>query len=306
MNENHKLGRLQIWVLAARPKTLPAAIVPVAMGTAMAYGDNVFHLPSALLAMLCGLLIQVITNLVNDYADFKKGTDDHERIGPMRVTQAGLVTPSQMKRAIGITLVLIFLTCIYLVYRGGWPAVAIGSLSIISGFLYTAGPFPLGYLGLGDIFVLIFFGPVAVAGTYYVQALTVNWVVISAGLGPGLISVAILAVNNLRDIDGDRKAGKKTLAVRFGKDFAMKEYFYSLLFAALIPVMIYFITGQDKYKFASLAALTLLFVPGVLRTVFSNTGGPALNNALAQTGKLLLIYGILFSAGWIVSSGGTA
>jgi 1,4-dihydroxy-2-naphthoate octaprenyltransferase len=240
---------------------------------------------------------------VNDYADFKKGTDDPDRIGPLRVTQAGLVTAVQMKRAIWITITTTMLSCVYLVMRGGWPVVAIGALSIVSGVLYTAGPYPLGYLGLGDIFVLIFFGPVATAGTYYVQALTVNWVVILMGLGPGLISVAILAVNNLRDIDGDSKSGKKTLAVRFGKSFAMKEYYYSLLTAALIPAAACIVTGRNKL--ASLAGLMLLFTPGVLRTVFSSSDGPALNMALAQTGKLLLIYGILFSAGWIASAGGT-
>jgi 1,4-dihydroxy-2-naphthoate octaprenyltransferase len=289
---------MKTWILAARPKTLPAAIVPVVMGTAMAYGDGRHHFLSALTALLCAVLIQVATNLVNDYADFKKGTDDCERIGPVRVTQAGMVTPSQMKRAIWLTFSVTVLISFYLVYRGGWPIVIIGVFSIISGILYTAGPFPLGYVGLGDIFVLIFFGPVALAGTYYVQALTVNWLVILAGLGPGLLSTAILTVNNLRDIDGDNKAGKKTLAVRFGRGFAMREYFYSVLAASLVPLVIVFISGE--HQLILLAVLTLFFAPGVLITVFSKTDGPSLNNALAQTGKLLLIYGILFSIGWLL------
>lgn len=295
---NEDIGKIKTWVLAGRPKTLPAALVPVIMGTAMAYGDGVCHIPSALAALLGALLIQIGTNFVNDYADFKKGTDTGERIGPLRVTQAGLVTPTQMKRAIALVFFLTILAGLYLVYRGGWPVVIIGLLSITSGALYTAGPFPLGYLGLGDIFVLIFFGPVALAGTYYVQALTINWIVILAGLAPGLISVAILTVNNLRDIDGDTKAGKKTLAVRFGRNFAKNEYLYSILLACLIPVIIFIITGQ--YKFATLATLTLFFAPKPLKAVFSQTGGPALNNALADTGKLLLIYGILFSIGWVL------
>ncbi|MCP4229209.1 MAG: 1,4-dihydroxy-2-naphthoate octaprenyltransferase, partial [bacterium] len=177
------------------------------------------------------LLIQVATNFVNDYADFKKGTDDNTRIGPLRVTQAGLVTPTQMKRAIGTVFFITTLIGLYLVYRGGWPVVVIGLLSMISGALYTAGPYPLGYHGLGDIFVLIFFGPVALAGTYYVQALSVDWVIITAGFAPGFLSAAILTVNNLRDMEGDKKSGKKTLAVRFGRNFAMNEYFYSLLAA---------------------------------------------------------------------------
>lgn len=295
---NEDIGKIKTWVLAGRPKTLPAAVVPVIMGTAMAYGDGVYHIPAALAALLGALLIQIGTNFVNDYADFKKGTDTGDRIGPLRVTQAGLVTPTQMKFAIWLVFFLTLLAGLYLVYRGGWPVVIIGVLSIVSGALYTAGPYPLGYLGLGDIFVLIFFGPVALAGTYYVQALTINWIAILAGLAPGLLSVAILTVNNLRDIEGDTKAGKKTLAVRFGRNFAKNEYFYSILLAGLIPVMIFFITGQ--HKFALLATLTLFFTPKPLKAIFSQTDGPSLNNALAGTGKLLLIYGILFSIGWVV------
>jgi 1,4-dihydroxy-2-naphthoate octaprenyltransferase len=293
---------MKVWVLASRPKTLPAALAPVVMGTAMAFGDRVFHPLSAVLALVCALLIQVATNFVNDYADFKKGTDDPDRIGPLRVTQAGLVTPERMIRAIWITFGMAVLLSLYLVYRGGWIIIVIGVLSIASGILYTEGPYPLGYHGLGDIFVLIFFGPVAVAGAYYVQALTINWMVILAGFGSGLISVGILIVNNIRDVEGDRKAGKKTLAVRFGLGFARKEYFCCLLFSALAPVVIYLITG--RYVWASLAVLTLVFSPGLLKNVFSSADGPTLNKALARTGKLLLIYGFLFSAGWIISARG--
>jgi 1,4-dihydroxy-2-naphthoate octaprenyltransferase len=292
---------MKTWVIASRPKTLPAALVPVVIGGIMAYGDGVFHGLSVFIALLCALLIQVATNFVNDYADFKKGTDDSERIGPLRVTQAGLVTPAQMKRAIYFTFIITILLSLYLVYRGGWPIVVIGVLSILSGIMYTAGPYSLGYLGLGDLFVLIFFGPVAVAGTYYVQALSVNWIVILAGFGPGFISVAILTVNNLRDIHGDRKSGKKTLAVRFGASFAMKEYYYCLLMAAIIPVIVFLVSGS--YKYLSLTLALLFFIPGVLKVIHSQMDGPSLNNALAFTGKLLLIYGILFSLGWLISSG---
>lgn len=288
------------WLIASRPKTLPAAVAPVIIGTAMAYGDGVQHYPSALVAMVCALLIQVATNFVNDYADFKKGTDDPNRIGPLRVTQAGLVTPKQMKKAIWAVFSLTVLISLYLVFRGGWPIVIIGVLSIVSSILYTEGPYPLGYVGLGDVFVLIFFGPVAVAGTYYVQALTINWIVILAGLAPGLFSVAILTVNNLRDADGDKTAGKKTLAVRWGKRFAMYEYYLSIVTACLIPVVIHVTTG--RYNYAPLAVLTLFFAGGSLRAVFSKTDGPSLNNALGGTGKLLLIYGLLFSIGWIISA----
>lgn len=296
----NSIGKIKTWILAGRPKTLPASILPVLMGTAMAYSNGVHHFLSAFLALLAALLIQIGTNLVNDYADFKKGTDDEDRIGPMRVTQAGLVTPVQMRWAIGIIFSAAVLVSLYLVYRGGWPIIIIGIFCILSGIFYTAGPYPLGYLGLGDIFVLIFFGPVALAGTYYVQALTIDWVIIFAGFGPGFLSVAILTVNNLRDIEGDRKAGKKTLAVRFGRNFAVNEYFYSLLLACFIPVFILITTR--RYSLATLAVLTLFFSTKPLKTVFSKTDGPSLNNALADTGKLLLIYGILFSIGCIFSS----
>ena len=293
--------KMRTWILASRPKTLPAAAAPVIIGTAMAYGDGVHHFPAAAAALVGALLLQVLANLVNDYADFKKGTDDPDRIGPLRVTQAGLVTPKQMKGAIGLTIGLTLVLGLYLVYRGGWPIALIGLLSIVSGVLYTAGPYPLGYLGLGDFFVLVFFGPVAVGGTYYVQALSINWVIILAGLAPGLFSVGILTVNNLRDIENDRKAGKKTLAVRFGKAFAMNEYFYCILSASLLPVAIDLVTGLHRWS--CLGVLTLFFTPGVFRAVYSRSDGPSLNNALAATGKLLLIYGILFSLGWVLSAG---
>ncbi len=294
------MSRIQIWILASRPKTLPAASVPVIMGTAMAYGDRVHYFPAAAVALACALLIQIIANFVNDYADFKKGTDDHTRIGPLRVTQAGLVTPREMKIAIFLAIFITLLLGLYLVLRGGIPVVLMGVLSILSGIIYTAGPFPLGYIGLADIFVLIFFGPVAAAGTYYVQALSIHPWVIAAGFAPGLFSVAILTVNNLRDLENDKNHNKKTLAVRFGKNFAMYEYAFSFFLACLIPIAIYFISG--KYKWASISTLTLFLSPIVLKPVFSETNGLILNKTLANTGKLLIIYGVLYSIGWILSS----
>lgn len=295
--------RMKTWWMGARPRTLPAAIAPVLMGTAMAYGNGVHHFLAAGVALVCAVLIQVGTNFVNDYSDFKKGADTAERVGPVRVMQAGLVTRGQMKGAIVLVFGMTLLISVYLVIRGGWVVVLIGILSIISGIGYTAGPVPYGYMGLGDIFVLIFFGPVAVAGTYYVQALVVDWVVILSGFAPGFISVAILTVNNLRDIEGDSRSGKKTLAVRFGPVFAMVEYFYSFVMAALIPVVIVVITG--KYRWIIGAALILFFIPGALRvvfTVFNKNDGPSLNGVLGITGKLLLLYSLLFSVGWVLSA----
>lgn len=289
---------LGVWLLAARPKTLWAGVAPVLMGMAMAQADGVFHAGAALAALAGSILIQIGTNYANDYFDFVKGTDTAARIGPTRATQAGLVTPRQMLGATVIVFALAVLVGVYLVLRGGMPIVLIGVLSILCGVLYTGGPFPLGYLGLGDIFVLIFFGPVALAGTYYVQALRWDAASLVAGLAPGLFSVAILTVNNLRDMDTDVLSGKKTLAVRFGRTFARIEYAASLWFATLVvPGVLCFLRPGHTPALVS-AAVFLLALPAI-RTVSTQTDGQILNGMLAQTGKLLLIFAILFSAGWL-------
>ncbi len=288
---------LQTWVLAARPRTLAAAFAPVLIGTTMAYADGMLHVPSALVALFCALLIQIGTNLSNDYFDFQKGADSAERLGPLRVTQAGLVKPQTVKRATALVFTLACLGGAYLIWRGGWPILLIGVLSILSGIMYTAGPHALGYLGLGDLFVLVFFGPVAVGVTYYVQALTVTPEALIAGLAPGFLSVAILVVNNLRDIEGDRKVGKKTLAVRFGKRFAQWQYVVSVLAASLIPVLLYLVF--DTSPFVLIATSVLLAALPACRAVFSRSGA-ALNPILGATGKLLLFYSVLFSIGWVL------
>jgi len=287
-----------IWISAARPKTLFAAAAPVIIGTAMACGDHGFHLFAALAAFMGAILIQIGTNFANDYSDFKSGADDHTRLGPTRATAAGLVTPAQMKAATVIAFGLALLIGIYLVARGGWPIVIIGLSSILWGVLYTAGPYPLGYNGLGDLFVLIYFGPVAVGGTYYVQTLDMTPAVLIAGLSPGLFSVAILTVNNLRDIESDRRTGKKTLPVRFGRSFARLEYVVSITIAALLPILLHFLTGGPVIAIG--AALVLPAAIPAFRTVYRSEDGPALNNLLATTGKLLLLYSLLFSIGWLI------
>ena len=178
---------IKTWIMAFRPKTLSASIAPVFIGTAMAFGDGIHHFPTAFVCLFAALAIQIGTNIANDYYDFKKGADTSERIGPMRVTQAGLIKPSTVKLAFISSFAIAALASIWLIYRGGWPIATIVILSIISGIFYTAGPRPLGYMGLGDLFVLIFFGPVAVGGTYYAQSLEINAAVILAGLAPGLM-----------------------------------------------------------------------------------------------------------------------
>jgi 1,4-dihydroxy-2-naphthoate octaprenyltransferase len=286
------------WILAFRPKTLPAAVVPVAIGTAIAYGRGFLDIPIALLALFGALTIQVGTNLANDYFDYKNGADTHERLGPMRVTQSGLIPASDVRSAMLLMFVLAALVSVVLIFRGGWPVFWIAVCSIISGILYTGGPRPLGYLGLGEIFAFIFFGPVAVAGTYYVQSLEMSWMAVAAGFAPGFFSVAILAVNNLRDIDTDRKANKKTLAVRFGRSFALNEYLLAVMAAALTPVTAYLVWGERVWTLA--ASLVLLAAIPVIKTVLTKQDGPSLNHALAATGKLLVIYGLIYSLGWIV------
>ena len=288
------------WILAIRPKTLPAAIAPVLIGTAMAFGDGLFHAPSAFMALSAALCIQIGTNLANDYFDFKKGADTADRRGPTRVTQAGLIKPRTVLLAAIVFFVLAALSSVYLIHRAGTCILIIAAASIASGILYTAGPKPLGYLGLGDIFVLIFFGPVAVAGTYYTQGLEINWSVIFAGLGPGFLSMAILAVNNLRDIDTDRRAGKLTMAVRFGANFAMSEYLFCILAATLIPFVVILITN-DHQGIAVASLIGFIAIPCV-KAVLTHSDGAGLNKVLADTGRLLLIYSALFSIGWILCS----
>lgn len=292
------MNTLKIWIDATRPKTLPAAAAPVIMGSAMAFNDGLLQIPAALAALFGALLIQIGTNFANDYFDYIKGADTKERIGPTRATQAGLVKPAVMRMAFILTFLLAFVIGLYLIYRGGWPLLFIGILSILLGILYTGGPYPLGYNGLADIFVLIFFGPVAVGGTYYVQALEINQVVLLAGLAPGLISMAILTVNNLRDIHTDAKAGKRTLAVRFGAGFARLEYLLSLVSACLLPLLLVYLTHENFYSVLTLFAL-IPAVPGI-KMVFTGISGPPLNQVLADTGRLLFLYSIIFSLGWIV------
>ena len=287
----------KIWLDATRPKTLPAAAAPVLMGSAMAWQDKAFNLPIALVTLLSALLIQVATNFANDYFDFKKGADTDERLGPRRASQSGLIAPAKMKQAFIATFAAAFVAGLYLIWHAGWPILIIGVLSILFGILYTGGPYPLGYNGLGDVFVLIFFGPVAVGGAYYVQALSVNATVLIAGLAPGLISVALLTINNLRDIQTDRKAGKRTLAVRFGVTFTRIEYALTIALALLIPF--YLIFESHASRLAGLSILAVLpAIPGI-RLVFNGTRGEALNNTLAATGKMLFLYSLLFSIGWI-------
>lgn len=291
-------SRLAIWLLAARPKTLWAAVAPVVLGTAMAFEAGAVHWVAAMVTLVAAVLIQIGTNYSNDYHDFVKGADTAERKGPTRITQAGLVKPDAVRRAALIAFGLAFLAGMYLIWRGGWIIFLIGVLSIFFGILYTAGRYSLAYLGLADIFVFVFFGPVAVAGTFYVQALTIDPVVVMAGFGPGFLSMAILLVNNIRDIDEDRAAGKKTLVVRIGRKFGMAFYQACFVGAALTVLVLVVLTVGHEW---SLMAL-IVFPIGISNTAKmrkSNHPG-VMNPLLGATARMLLVYCVLFSIGWIV------
>lgn len=290
-------NQLKIWMLAFRPKTLTAAVAPVLIGTAMAFGDGIAHLPTALICLATALMMQIGTNVANDYFDFKKGTDTAKRLGPTRVTQAGLIAPHTTRNAFVICFILAGLGCLILVARAGWPIAILGIISILSGIFYTAGPRALGYIGLGDLFVFVFFGPVAVAGTYYVQSFELNMAVILAGFAPGLISAAILTVNNYRDIEEDQRAHKRTLAVRFGRTFAQAEYLWAMLLATLMPVIIYGLIMD--HPGILLATFTSILAIKPMQVMLTTHQGLALNQTLATTGKLLLVYSILFAVGWL-------
>lgn len=270
------------------------------IGTSLAHGAGGAHWGSALAALAVALCIQIGTNFCNDYCDFKKGADTADRVGPLRVTQAGLVTSAAMRRATILVFVLAALAAVTLVVRGGWPMFWIAVFSILSGIAYTAGPYALAYLGLGDVFVLAFFGPIAVGGTYYVQTLTWPPVVMVAGLAPGLLSCAILMVNNLRDIEQDRLAGKKTLPVRFGRAFARRSYLACMAAAIFgVPALCVWFFGMSPWT--GLATLSALFAWHPARAILFGTEGAALNPVLGQTTKVLIYYALAFTAGQIIA-----
>jgi 1,4-dihydroxy-2-naphthoate octaprenyltransferase len=292
---------LRTWLLAARPKTLTAALAPVAVGTGLAFGAGAGRWPLALAALLGALLIQIGTNLTNDYYDFRKGADTAERLGPVRVTQAGLVAPRTVLLAAALCYLAATLVGVFLVVAGGWVVVAIGLLSILCGWAYTGGPVPLGYLGLGEAFVLLFFGFVAVGGTVWVQALRLPAATWFAALSVGCTGTLLIVVNNLRDIDTDRRAKKRTLAARFGTGFARAEYVGLLAVAFLAPVAAFALGQTGAPVLLSLGALPLAVQP--LRLVLSEKGA-ALNRALAGSARLQLVHGVLLSIGLFLGGGG--
>jgi 1,4-dihydroxy-2-naphthoate octaprenyltransferase len=288
---------LRIWVMAARLRTLPAAVAPVLVGTALAGTEDRFRVGAFIAALLGAIFIQVGTNLSNDYSDARRGADTEDRLGPVRVTAGGLVPPRQVLMATYISFGLAVLCGAYLVYVAGPLLLAIGAASILAGVLYTGGPRPYGYEGLGEVFVFLFFGIVAVTGSYFVQQETLEWEAFALAVPVGLLAAAILVVNNVRDIDTDRRAGKRTLAVRLGRPRARTLYSVMLLVAdvALIPV---------AFALSAWVLLPILTVPlaaRLARTVRAHVDGPTLNAALARTGMLQLVFCVLLSAGILAS-----
>jgi 1,4-dihydroxy-2-naphthoate octaprenyltransferase len=295
------VSAVRIWVMAARLRTLPAAVAPVLVGTSLALGAGHFR-PLAFVAALFGaVFIQVGTNLSNDYSDARRGADTEDRLGPVRVTAGGLVPPSQVLLATYVSFGLAVACGVYLVAVAGPELIAVGAASILAGVLYTGGPRPYGYEGLGELFVFLFFGIVAVTGSYFVQVQQLPWQAFVCAVPVGLLASAILVVNNVRDLDTDRRAGKRTLAVRLGR--ARTRWLYTAMLVAA------FVTAPLPWPLGSMTAWLLLpwlAIPlavrlvGVVRT---HTDGSALNAALARTGVLQLVFCLLFSAG-ILASGG--
>lgn len=282
------------WALATRPRTLVAGFVPVAVGSAVAWKVGRFSLLPALGALLGALLIQIGTNLFNDAYDFKRGADTGDRLGPPRATQQGWLTPDAVMRGAVVCFALAFLVGLYLVSVAGWPLLVVGLVSLLAGYAYTGGRFPLAYHGLGDLFVLVFFGLVAVGGTSFVLTQTVTPLALLAGVPVGALGVALLAVNNVRDVKTDTAANKRTLVVRLGVGFGRAEYVAMVLLAAAMPVLIWALGLASPWVMTSIAALVLAVPP--LRLVMTQAG-PVLNQALAGTARLQLIYGVLFAVG---------
>jgi 1,4-dihydroxy-2-naphthoate polyprenyltransferase len=284
----------RIWLSATRPRTLPAAVAPVLVGTALAWREGAFVWPAALACLGFALLVQIGTNFANDYYDFVKGADTAERVGPRRAVASGLVKPATMRTAMIVVFAAAFLVGLTLLKFGGWPLLIIGIASIVCGVAYTGGPYPLGYNGLGDVFVFLFFGVVAVCTTYFVQAGDVTLDAVIASIGIGLLAANILVVNNYRDVETDAKAGKRTTVVRFGRGFARTQFGVSLFVAFTMPVHLL------MRGYAPLVLLPAALMPLAFRHVRRLAGpeSPAeLIALLGDTGKLLALYAVLLSAG---------
>jgi 1,4-dihydroxy-2-naphthoate polyprenyltransferase len=292
---------VHIWLMAARLRTLPAAVAPVLVGTSLALGAGHFRPLAFLAALLGAVFIQVGTNLSNDYSDARRGADTEDRLGPVRVTAGGLVPPGRVLLATYVTFGLAVLCGVYLVAVAGWELIAVGAVSILAGVLYTGGPRPYGYEGLGELFVFLFFGIVAVSGSYFVQVQELPWEAYACAVPVGLLASAILVVNNVRDLETDRRAGKRTLAVRLGRERTRTLYTAMVLCAFLLAPLPWLLGSMTAWLLLAWCAVPLA-IP-LVKLVRTRVDGPSLNGALAKTGALQLVFCVLLSAGILLSGG---
>jgi 1,4-dihydroxy-2-naphthoate octaprenyltransferase len=295
------LRALHIWFMAARPRTLPAAVAPVLVGTALAATEDTFKWLTFVAAMVGALFIQVGTNLSNDYSDARRGADAEDRLGPVRVTAGGLVPPRQVLVATYVAFGVAVAAGAYLIATAGWELLLVGAASILAGVLYTGGPRPYGYEGLGEVFVFLFFGVVAVTGSFFAQVERVSWEALVLAVPVGLLATAILVVNNTRDLETDRRAGKRTLAVRLGRG-RVRVLYAVVVYVAFLTVPVPWIAGSGSASAWLLLPLVALpFAAPIVRTVRNRTDGPSLNGALARTGMLQLAFCVMLSAGILLS-----
>jgi len=293
------MSALRLWLVASRPRTLPAAIAPVLVGTALAVSEDELRPPAFVAALVGSVFIQIGTNLANDYSDARRGADTEDRLGPVRVTAGGLMPPRRVLTGTYVAFGVAVVAGAYLATVAGWELLVVGLASIAAGVLYTGGPRPYGYAGLGELFVFLFFGVVAVTGSHYVHAETLPWEAFALSVPVGLLSSAILVVNNVRDVDTDRRAGKRTLAVQLGRSRARVLFAAMLVLAYVVALAIPLLGGLTWW--VALPLLSLGLVPSLYRTVATRTDGPALNGALAATGRLLAVYSLLLAAGVLLS-----
>jgi 1,4-dihydroxy-2-naphthoate octaprenyltransferase len=294
------VGPVRIWLMAARLRTLPAAIAPVLVGTALAVqATDDIRVGAFIAALLGAILIQVGTNLSNDYSDARRGADTEDRLGPVRVTAGGLVPPQQVLIAVYATFGAAMLTGVYLVYVAGWELLVVGLVSILAGVLYTGGPKPYGYEGLGELFVFLFFGIVAVAGSSFAQTETWPWEAFALAVPVGLLASAIMVVNNVRDMDTDRRVGKRTLAVRLGRE-RTRDLYAAMVFLSFPAALVPWIAGPLGAPLLLVLLALPLAVP-LVHTVRTHSDGPTLNGALARTGMVQLVFCVLLGVGILLS-----
>jgi 1,4-dihydroxy-2-naphthoate polyprenyltransferase len=298
-SDRKRLSPLRLWLVASRPRTLPAAVAPVLVGTALAGSEGVFKPLRFACALIGSIFIQIGTNLANDYSDARRGADTEDRLGPVRVTAGGLMPPRTVLVGTYVAFGIAVAAGAYLIAVAGWQLLLVGAASIAAGVLYTGGPKPYGYEGLGELFVFLFFGVVAVVGSYFVQVETLEWEAFALSVPVGLLASAILVVNNVRDLDTDRRAGKRTLAVKLGRERARKLFDAMLTIAYLVPVAIWAYGALSAWIL--LPILTVPLAQQLERTVSARTDGPSLNLALAHTGRLLAVYSLLLSIGVLAS-----